>query len=343
MAAVTERQGKILALIVEKYIATGEPVGSKVLCAELENAVSSATIRNDMALLAAQGLIIQPHTSAGRIPSQSGYRYYVDNLMKRFEMSAEEQSRIRMWLEAFAGEPDLLLEKAGGVLAELTKCAVISSSPSDGDAVIKRIELVPIGTRTAMVVLLTSSGILKNHVCRTDTEITLQLAEVFYNIVKSQLIGRRAADLTTAYIQTLAASLGDRALVMSPLLITVSELAASAVNTEVHLKGQSNILGYSELAQNAYELMNFLHMGVPVSQLISSSQKRDLSVNIGSENSFRELHNSTTIFSKYTAGERDSGVVGIVGPTRLDYQRLIPGIQYLTNLVGSLLSEAADE
>ena len=138
MAELTPRKQQILATIIELYVATGEPVGSKAICSEMGNSVSSATIRNDMSDLVEIGLLEQPHTSAGRIPSQTGYRYYVDNLMTTYELGLEEQERIKIWLQSFSGEPDKLLEKAGAILAELTDCVAVSSSPSDNEAFIKR-------------------------------------------------------------------------------------------------------------------------------------------------------------------------------------------------------------
>ncbi len=342
MAKITARQGKILALIVEKYIATGEPVSSKTVCDALDNCVSSATVRNEMAELIDAGLLEQPHTSAGRIPSQNGYRYYVDNLMTRYELSNEEQERIRLWLKSFSGEPDHLLEKAGAVLAQLTNCAVVSTTPSVEDVSIKKVELLPLSRHTAMIVLLTSSGILKSQVTRLDAELTIETVEAFYNVVKAHFLGKRAADTTTAFIQTLVAALGDKAFPLSGLLIAVCALAQSATGVDIHRVGQKNLLTHKDLSSQAIDLLDFLQRDTPMSHLVNA-QKRDLNVAIGSENLFRELQNSTTIFSKYTVGERDSGVVGIIGPTRLDYAHLIPGIQYLTNLVGTLLSEALDD
>ena len=139
MPTLSERKQKILALIIESYIATGEPVGSKTLQSAMGNSVSSATIRNDMADLVEAGFLMQPHTSAGRVPSQLGYRYYVDNLMTKYELGHEEQERIKIWLQGYSGEPDQLLEKAGSILSELTNCVAVSSAPSDSEALNKRL------------------------------------------------------------------------------------------------------------------------------------------------------------------------------------------------------------
>jgi heat-inducible transcriptional repressor len=342
MQPLTERKRKILAIIIERFIATGEPVGSKAICADMGNAVSSATIRNDMADLVEAGFLEQPHTSAGRIPSEAGYRYYVDNLMTSYELGLDEQERIKIWLQSFSGEPDKLLEKAGSILAELTNCVAVSSSPSDTEAFIKRIELVPLSNHTAMIVLLATSGILKSAVVRSDAEINVDIAEIFYNISQTYFTGRNVSDITVTFIQTLVASLGDRVFIMSPFLCAIADLCEAVKTTELHLKGQNNILNHSELSEDALILMDFLHRGTPLENMLNS-QKKPLNVSIGSENAYRELKNSTTIFSKYSVGDRDSGSIGIIGPTRLDYARLIPSIKYLANVIGTMLTETLDE
>ena len=342
MSDISPRKQEILASIIERYIATGEPVGSKVICSDMNNAVSSATIRNDMAELVELGLLEQPHTSAGRIPSQAGYRYYVDNLMTAYELGVDEQERIKIWLSGFSGEPDKLLEKAGSILAELTNCVAVSSSPSDSEAFIRRIELVPLSDHTAMIVLLATSGILRSAVVRSDAEINVDIAEVFYNICQTYFNSRNVSDISLTFIQTLVASLGDKVFIMSPFLCAIADLCEAVKTTEIHLKGPNNILNHSELSEDAFRLMDFLHRGTPLENMLDS-HKKTMNIAIGSENSYRELRNSTTIFSKYSVGEKESGSIGIIGPTRLDYARLIPSIKYLAGIIGSMLTETLDE
>ncbi len=342
MNDISPRKREILSSIIERYVATGEPVGSKVICTDLSSVVSSATIRNDMAELVELGLLEQPHTSAGRIPSQTGYRYYVDNLMADYELDTDEQNRIKIWLQSFSGEPDKLLEKASSILAELTGCAAISSSPSDSEAHIRRIELVPLSKHTAMIVLLATSGILRSAVVRSEEEINVDIAEVFYNICQSYFTGRRVCDISLTFIQTLVASLGDKVFIMSPFLCAVADLCEAVKTTELTLKGPNNILNHQELAEDAFSILDFLHKETPVESLLNS-HKKSFSVTIGEENPFRELRHTTAIFSKYTVGDRESGSIGIIGPTRLDYARLIPTIKYLAEVIGSMLTETLDE
>lgn len=343
---LSERKKKLLAAIVERYIATGEPVGSKSLVEALDLSVSSATVRNEMAELSAMGYLEQPHTSAGRIPSSAGYRYYVDHLMGRYELPQNEKRLIDAKLEPAAGDTQKVLESAGNILAEMTHCAAVSTTPADEAAVVRRVELVPIGARTAMIVMLTSSGILKSRVCRTLGEITVDMAESFYNIVNANFIGKPAAAMNVAKIQTLAVSLGEKSLLMTPLLVALADVAAMTERTELLLEGQGNLLGYKEYEQNAYELIEFLRRTETMSRIFSghtNGEKGNLSVLIGKENLFRELQNSSMIFGKYEIAGHESGTLGLIGPTRIDYARLIPSLRYLTEIVGKILSENVEE
>lgn len=342
MEELSDRQQKILAAIIEQYIASGEPVGSKALLPLLPFSVSSATVRNEMALLSELGYLEQPHTSAGRIPSQKGYRYYVDRLMNNYELSENEKRAIELKLGTQVRSPEKVLETASSLLADMTNCAAVSTTPSDAEAVIRRVELVPVGTRLALIVLLTSSGILKSTIVRTDTDITVDIAESFYNIVGKHFAGKPISEMSLAFLQTLAVSLGDKALVMTPLLVSLSELASTAGKSDMLLEGQSNLLHHSQIASNAYELMEFLRRGEPLSKLFSA-HRDEMNILIGKENLYRELENSSVIFSRYNIGGRDSGALGVVGPTNIDYARLIPSLKYLTKVVGKLLTDAVEE
>lgn len=340
---LSERKERILANIVEYYIATGEPVGSKTLLEHSDLSVSSATVRNEMAELSALGYIEQPHTSAGRVPSQLGYRYYVDNLMSQYELPLQEKRLIESRILGSSGEPQQILEQAGQVLAEITNCAVVSTTPCDEHAVIRRVELVPLGTRTAMMIMLSSSGILKSKVCRTDCELSMDIIEMFYNVVSQNFIGKSAEEVTIAMIQTLALSLGSKSLAMSPLLVTLSDLAQMTEQTQLLLVGQSNLLNYTDYS-NAYEIMEFLRQSDPLTTLFSSKKNTGSpSILIGKENQFRELQDSSMIFSKYNVSGKESGTLGIIGPTRIDYARLIPSLKYLTEIVGNIMSDTLED
>ena len=342
MSELSERKKAILAAVVEQYIKSGEPVGSKELLALTGMAVSSATVRNEMSELASLGYLEQPHTSAGRIPSQKGYRYYVDNLMKNREIDEINKRLIEAGISSAAGDPEKLIAQAGEVLADLTKCACVSTAPGGDSTVIRKIELVPVGHHTAMLVLLTSNGILKSRLCRLDSELNVKIIEEFYNVVESAIIGKSASDISVASMQSVAASVDSDPFAMLPLIAAVCELAGSTAKSRIMLDGSSNLFSYKDYGSNAIELLEFLNKKEPLTEVVSGA-KDPFNIKIGKENIYRQLENSSVIVAKYSVGGNDSGTIGIIGPTRMDYENIIPSVKYLTNLVGSLITQALED
>lgn len=342
MSQLSERKKIILASVVEHFIKTGEPIGSKELIAKTGLSVSSATVRNEMSELSALGYLDQPHTSAGRVPSDKGYRYYVDNLMHHREVDEISKRMMQAGIASAQGDPEKLIEHASEVLSELTHYAAVSTTPGGECTVIRRIELVPVSTRSAMLVILTSNGILKSRLCRLETPLTARICESFYNIAQSTLVGRQASEISVASMQTVAASLGSDVLAMFPMLAAVCELAQSTAQIQILLEGQSNLLANSEYGDNALELMNFLNKEEPLNRVISNS-KGELDVTIGNENIYRQLEKSSVILAKYSVRGQDAGSIGLIGPKRMDYETVIPNVRYLTGLVGRLIEQALEE
>lgn len=337
---LSDRKKKILAAITEKYIMTGEPVGSKVLCSSF--AVSSATVRNEMSELSEFGYLEQPHTSAGRIPSQKGLRYYINNLMTLYDISDAERFAIESRFDNFAGEPEDIVRESAKLLSEITGCASAALTPYDAGAVIKRVELVPLSQKSALVVMLVSTGAVKSRVCRCDAELDYNAAQIFYNIAAADFIGRSANELTTAKIQTIAASLGERALTMAPLLFTLSELADEASKCSVITEGQSRLLEFKELERDVYNIFEYMKRSASLMRVLTSG-KDNLTVSIGRESMAGALANTSVISSKYFVGGRNVGSIGVIGPLRMDYPRIIPNISFVSETVGRVLSEVIDE
>lgn len=339
---LSQRKEKILAAVIEHYIKTGEPVGSKFLQKDLDISVSSATIRNEMAELSAMGLLEQPHTSAGRIPTDEGYRYYVDHIMGVRQLDEALKRRIEAGVSIKNASPENILKRANEFLADMTNCAAISTAPSGENVRVKRVEFVPIGTRTGMIVLLTSNGMIKSKVCRSEVDLNASVIEKFYNVVESSFVGTELDSIDTAQLQTLVASMGADALTMIPLISAVSELANEAREIPLMLGGQSNIFQHSDYGETAYQLMDFLRRGEPLSRVLTDNKKA-LDVKIGSENRFKPLENSSVIMAQYDVGGENHGSIGIIGPTRIDYANLIPSVRYLTDMVGKILSQVLNE
>ena len=205
---LSERKQKILKALVEAHIEAGEPVGSKFLTENKQIACSSATIRNEMADLEALGYLEQPHTSAGRIPSDKGFKYYVEKLMPHIRPSDSEALRIVSRLDFNEGDRRRVLKQSCDALASVTGKAAIATTPASVDAEIKGVRLLPLEERTAMVVVMTSTGTFKSRITRLGEEIDYQTAELFCNTCTANFVGRKADEITVADIQSAAASMG---------------------------------------------------------------------------------------------------------------------------------------
>ena len=338
---LSDRKQKVLAAIIDAYVKTGEPVGSKALAADL--GVSSATIRNEMADLVEGGLLEQPHTSAGRIPSQKGYRIYIDRLMDRKPITEQEQRYLDGLLFSSAYDQQKLLEGVSQTLAALTRFAAVSTAPSGRQADIRALQFVQTSRRTAMLILLTSAGTMKNQVFRCEFDLSPDILRVLFRVLNEKLVGVPVASVTPAFIQTLAATLGELTVLMSSPLVALLEAAQGAVEPEVRLNGQMNLLFHQEFERgNARRVMDFLERPQDVAQLLLQPQK-DVRVLIGEETHHPELRDSSVIVAHYAIDGEQAGAIGLIGPVRMDYPSLIAKLEYLSHTVGRLLTELRQE
>lgn len=336
---LSERKERILATVAETYIVTGEPVGSKYLCVSAGFRVSSATIRNEMAELSEMGYLEQPHTSAGRIPSQKGLRYYVDHLMGEYEPSAVDIFRIRSRIDVNEGDPQKLLACAASVLAELTGCAAVVTTPFAAGSRIRRTDLVPLGGKNVMMVVSISNGTLKSRICRCDRDVSYEMIDLFYKIAASGFADRAPDEITTPLVQTLAASLGDRAFEMAPLLTAFADAAKEAAVTDVLTAGLSNLLHFRDFEGRGAALQEFLRNRSNAASLLRAGTAGRPRVLLGTENRCRELQNAAVVCAGYSIADREAGMIGIVGPMRMDYSVAVPLVRYVSQLIGALLSE----
>lgn len=339
---LSTRKQKILAAVIDLYVSTGEPVGSKAICDILDFSVSSATVRNELSELSEMGLLDQPHTSAGRVPSHKGYRLYIDTLMKRRPLSSEEQRYIDSLLLPSAYDPQKLLDGVARALAGMTRFAAVSITPSSGEAEIRAIQFVQTSRRTAMVILMTSAGTMKSRVFHCDFDLTPDILRVFYRVLNERLVGLPVSTITPAYIQSLAVSLGDMSMLMSSPLMALLDVAQDAMQAEVLTDGEMNLLFYREFSQDELRrIMDFLSRPQELSRMLMKPAN-NVRVLIGEETDQPELSGSSVVVSRYAVGGKDAGALAIVGPTRMNYSRIISNIEYLSNSVGRMLTELMD-
>ena len=333
-----ERKLKILNAIVESYVTTGEPIASKSLCEIFDFSVSSATIRNEMAELVKLGLLEQPHTSAGRIPSHLGYRIYVDYLMKKSDISNDEKEVIDKFLLRSCDDIDNLFKASSYILAKLLNSISFSTSLLCEKSYIDKIEVIKINNHVGMVILLISSGIIKNKTFVCDYTLTTDILKIFRNILNQKLTGILISEMTPAFIQTIAVSMGEMSMLLSSILASIKEAAEEALNVKINVFGQENLLLLTEFElSNIREILKFLNDKNSMKNLLCKKINNTV-VTIGNENKEFALKNSTVIMSQYHLKNScsDFGTIGILSPVRIDYSKMISTVDYVTASIGEL-------
>lgn len=329
------RANKILAAIVDEYIKTGEPVGSKALAARGDISVSSATIRNTMAALEQAGYLSHPHTSAGRVPTFTGFRYYIENLMDPEPIAAEEITAINRLLGG--GDTDeAIIESASTALAEITKCATFSTNHVSKFSVISKVDVIPTGKRLYVLLLIASNGAIKNKACRMEFDLTNEQMAGFTEFLNEHLRGVNLETMSEEYIERLSGALGGYMLSLAPLLHAVYELSEEMMRDSVDVKGETNLLASGEIPMN--DVLRFMEQKSEISAMLDDALS-GISVRFGAESESFAISNSTLLSASYYKDGRPAGTIGIIGPMRLDYRKVIPYIEYLSNKVTRLLSE----
>lgn len=332
-----DRKLKILTAVVDEYIVTGEPVGSKAIMAHVK--ASSATIRNEMAELEKQGYLEQPHTSAGRIPTYKGYRLYVDSLMEENPLTDDEKSKLDAMLpDDFVTEKDLV-EHASLALAELTKCATVVANSTPKFSLISKVEVIPTGKRMYVILMITSNGAIKNKVCRLEFDLTHEQLEFFDNFVKENLNGVPLSKLSDEYISKLTEAMGTYMMTLSPL---VSELIkmTKEMGADISIKGQSNLLTCKDF--NQHEIISFLDNQKELRSFIDETFN-GLNIMFAPEKDGFVIHNSSIITAPFSKDGHTAGALGLIGPMRLDYAKFIPYLEYFTSRISSMISEKDDD
>ncbi|MBQ8495754.1 MAG: heat-inducible transcription repressor HrcA [Clostridia bacterium] len=338
---MTPRKEQILTALIEEYIRTGEPVGSKWLMDKMGNTVSSATIRNEMAELTVMGYLDQPHTSAGRVPTPQAFRLYIDKLMKKRRLSEAARREIDDRLER-ATDPDMLMEEASQILAEDTGCAAVTTTPQEQQMMVRRVEVMIVSPHVVAMMLMTGSGVLRSRVCRLPLAPTTEQLTTAVGLLNRCFVGRPLQAVTLPAIQNLLLQLGEDALVCAPLLTAFHELAQTCAEAEVRMKGQLNLLRNPDYhPEIARSLLGFL---TEQNQLVRMLAGHDggLRVVLGNESLQPELMGSSIIVTRY-APHNISGSIGLIGPLRMDYATAIAELEYITQSVERILAQLIEE
>lgn len=320
---IDERKIKILQVIINDYITTGEPVGSRTIAKKYDLGISSATIRNEMSDLEELGYLEQPHTSAGRIPSSKGYRLYVDKLMEHQKLSLEEQLIIKNQIVDMALlEVDKMVKQVSSLLSELTKLTCVVKTPSLQSAYIKSLQLMPIDEKNVLIVIVTDRGV-KNNIIKVAKILSNTEFTRINEILNSRLRNLTINEINLQVINSLRGDLEGYEEIFNPLIKVLYDTLNSNDVSEVFTEGTTNIFNYPEYndIERAKEILNLLDDKQNLNQLLES--KGELSIKIGDENYIPEAQNCSVISAVYFIDDMPIGTIGLIGPRRINYSKVV--------------------
>lgn len=335
---LSPRKKAVLTAIVKNYIETGEPVGSKILTELIENAPSSATLRNEMSELCNLGFLKQPHTSAGRVPTSSGLRLYVNSLMNPVEISDSAKRFIDERISEINCDPEQIPALVGRIISDLTGLPAISCTVTEREIAIKRIELLPIGMRSMMLLLITSDGRARNRIFRTSVSVDSYVLENFNDICAKKIKGRTVAELNKPYMQNVIASAGIDSLSLLPLLTAVFEMASEIENSSVDLSGETCLYNISADENTARKIISLIKRRDPIVSLMNNIPD-GVGVVFGSDTQLEELSSGTIIAARF-GDNQYKGTLAVIGPHRISYEEVIPSIEYAASRLTTLMSDA---
>lgn len=342
--ALNDRKIQILQAIINNYIETAEPVGSRTIAKKYNLGISSATIRNEMSDLEEMGFILQPHASSGRIPSDMGYRLYVDHLMQKRELNEEEQRYLQSIISRDISQIDYLMEETAKALSILTNYTTIISEPKGQRTRIKQIRLIPLDSMSVLLVIATEGNFIKHHVIKMGCVPSEE--KIFgIGICLNQLLqGCALREIDTPLVARLQEELWEYRELLPPILKAIEATMRSAEKVQLHMSGTKNILAFPEFAdiQKAKSLFQALEEKDVLVTLLEESKNNDLQVLIGSENTVQSMQDCSVITATYKMGDNTRGTIGIVGPTRMDYSQVISVLNGMVQNIEKVLKNLSD-
>lgn len=328
-----ERKAAILRAVVEEYVASAQPVASQSIARGGELGVSSATVRNDMTILEREGYLVQPHTSAGRVPTDLGYRYFVDHLMDSGSLAPGQRRAVTDFFAKAHGALEDMLQETSGLLTRLTSHAAVITAPEPDLVHVRSVQLVELPPRQILVVVVLSNGGIERATVAVDTDIDPAVIRSVSHALDTEWRSATLSDLP------IAAATGDRP--HDALTRAVREAVVKASDTELYVGGVSRLAAdtsaFSTL-ETTTRLLELLERQVVVVSLVRALIDEGVSVRIGSEHDVEDLRDCSIVVAPYEIEGRTAGTVGVLGPTRMNYQQALAAVAAVSQRLGRMLS-----
>ena len=341
---IGDRKKAILDAIVRDYIQTGEPVGSRTIAKKYEVGFSSATIRNEMADLEEMGLIVQPHTSSGRIPSDKGYRFYVDKLMEIGSPTKEEIELIKNYMHlSTINEIDKLIRKTAKLISDVTNYTAAIITPSESTSIIVSLKLIPVSEVEIVAVVVTDMAQIKNIMIRLPKPISPNMLLKINNMLNEKLCGLTIEDINLSVISSVQRELSG----YNEILNSIIPLLYDSLKTDhqkIYLSGASNMFSHAEYndIDRAKEFLSLVENKDMLRKAFVNGNC-PFEISIGDENDIDEIKNYSIVKATYNMNKKPVGSIGVIGPTRMNYSRVIGVLKCFTDILNDVLKTNYDD
>ncbi|HEX2964275.1 MAG TPA: heat-inducible transcriptional repressor HrcA [Syntrophorhabdaceae bacterium] len=340
MAIFNEREKTVLELVLEHYIASAEPIGSGIIARTMKNKLSSATIRNIMGDLEVLGFLYKPHAVAGRIPTPKAFRYYVNALPRAGTPGRKELKALECLIRPGYARVEDIMEDASKVLASISSCTSIVVEPKIDMMLFKEVEFVKMSKRSILMVFVTSSGTIYKKMVETDEDLSLNILSEMKEYMNGMFTGVPFYALKNALLQDLKKDRETFRLLYDKIKDTLDTIIGEEEEREVYIEGTSQMIGVPEFSdiERLKEIFKALENKEKLFKLFDSCLRQEgLRVMIGNENEVREMWNTSIIMSTYKITESNRGILGVIGPMRMDYSRIIPLVDYTARMMTDIL------
>ncbi len=332
------RKMRILQAIVDDYIMTAAPVGSRTVSKRSDMGLSPATIRNEMSDLTELGFLEQPHTSAGRIPSEKAYRLYVNHIMDSAKLTDDEADYIKRHLDTRVHEVGEVIRQTAKVLSDMTNYTSMVLVPQLSSMKLKRISLIPVSDGKAMAVVVTNTGVTKNAMINIPESLSPDDIEKISKLITQKLDGHKLSEAIETVLPMIKSEVGEQAGAVCEML---EDIERSMSETDVEVVGASNILDYPEYADatKARSFLTEIEKGDYLQKVLTDASDVEMSVKIGTENDNPDMKDCSVVTVTYKAGGKNIGTMGVVGPTRMDYGKVMAVLKYMSSSLSDILSK----
>jgi len=338
---LTERKKKVLRSVVDLYIRTAEPVGSKAITELPDMNYSSATIRNEMADLTAMGYLEQPHTSAGRIPSAAGYRLYVDELMLDYRLSIDETKSISTAIEEKMQKVDKMVERVAKLVSQATDLPAISVASRAAGATVKRFELILAGQNSVILVMMLTNDEVVNKLIKLPVDVSDSDLKILSAVLNATMTGLCADEFTPMLLERVMGSAGAAASLVPVIMEFTAETLTRQGSTNMAVAGQMRLLGQPEYrdVDKAQRLMSSLDEEALANLPAVMQNANGTKVLVGPEHVSQELKDTSVVMTKFDIGDGMQGMIGVVGPTRMDYAKVTARLSYFAESLSKMFAK----